>query len=198
MRKNRHLVKAGIIVLLLSMLLNACFKLEELRIDQESKDYCLFKEGSYWIFQDSATHKIDSVVINQEISYEFSQDGEYKRESYSTRVTSYSQDNISSWKVRLVSRFENCAFISDLFATMYHNGGEFEKIPNYHDVILVNKKDHYSITGITYSNVKIFEQNTIERINIFFWAKHIGLIRTEIYKDDNIIVKNLIRYNVKQ
>ena len=32
-------------------------------IDQESKDYCLFAQGSYWLYQDSATLKIDSTVV---------------------------------------------------------------------------------------------------------------------------------------
>ncbi|MDR2979442.1 MAG: hypothetical protein LBV02_03230 [Bacteroidales bacterium] len=38
-------------------------------IDQESKNYCLFGQGSYWIYQDSATLETDRVVISN-TSYE--------------------------------------------------------------------------------------------------------------------------------
>ncbi|MDR2834995.1 MAG: hypothetical protein LBV69_02160 [Bacteroidales bacterium] len=38
-------------------------KQETVYIDQESKNYCLFKEGSYWIYQDSVSQKNDSVVL---------------------------------------------------------------------------------------------------------------------------------------
>lgn len=34
-----------------------------IHIDQETKDYCLFKQGSYWVYQDSATLETDSIVI---------------------------------------------------------------------------------------------------------------------------------------
>jgi uncharacterized protein YkuJ len=74
----------------------------------------------------------------------------------------------------------------------YHSGGFLNRL------ILVEKKGNYSINGVKYSNVKIFEWNYLEEKKIFYWAKHIGLIRIEVYENDSIVsIRNLIKYNVK-
>jgi len=197
-----------ITALLLGMLLHACFKPEGILIDKESKDYCLFAEGSYWIYQDSATHIIDSVVIDKPISYSFGSEPKRDpyRETYSTHISFYSQDSVSSILFDLTTGEADsdlkkpCLLRSYFFATMYHNGEVFEKFPNFKSLpVLVKKEDSYLINGITYLNVKIFEENMrVGKKRICYWAKNIGLIRTEIYKNDSVIVKNLIRYNVKQ
>jgi len=210
MKKTNLIYKASILLLLCGLLCACDIPIGEIRIDQESKDYCLFAEGSYWIFQDSATYAIDSVVIDKPVYYDFSRSSvnAYNCESYSTRISSYSQDNIASRQVVLTTGEANsdlektCVLEVTTFGTMYHNGEIFEIVSNNHCVILVEKKANYSINGTTYFQVKIFEDNCRgEEKRIFYWAKHVGLIRTEIYNmynNDTVIVKNLIRYNVKQ
>ncbi|MDL2309207.1 hypothetical protein LJC53_06465 [Bacteroidales bacterium OttesenSCG-928-C03] len=76
---KKHKLVVGL--LFLPLLFSGCdsWKTDlEALIDQESKDYCLFAEGSYWIYQDSATLDIDSVVIDIPIEYiSYEKDGEY-------------------------------------------------------------------------------------------------------------------------
>ncbi len=71
MKKIKSFHKITISVFLTLLLFSGCdsWKTDlKADIDQESKDYCLFAPGSYWIYQDSATLEIDSTVII-DISY---------------------------------------------------------------------------------------------------------------------------------
>ena len=81
----------------------------------------------------------------------------------------------------------------------YHNGEIGETFPNYDDLILYAKNNNYQINGKTYTNVKIFKYSGPDKDveKTFYWAKHIGLIREEIYKDSTVSVRNLIKYKVK-
>lgn len=36
---------------------------DPLKIDEECKAYCLFNEGTYWVYEDSVTNQRDSVVV---------------------------------------------------------------------------------------------------------------------------------------
>jgi hypothetical protein len=47
--------------------------------------------------------------------------------------------------------------------------------------------------------VKIFEfDDDLGKKEIYYWAKHVGLIREEIYRNDSVVsIRNLIGYNVK-
>ncbi|MCL2290440.1 MAG: hypothetical protein FWC34_07035 [Bacteroidetes bacterium] len=139
-------------ILLLSGFLSACWKPKEYKylIDQETKDYCLFGESSYWIYQDSATLNVDSVVIDKPFT-----SGE----------------------------------ILDIYPYNYHETD---------NTILLEKKDYYSIDESTYSNVKIFKYSKNGFEKLFYWAKHVGIIRVEVYENNApISVRNLVRYNVK-
>ena len=185
---------------LLSILLNACLKQKEIKIDQETKDYCLFAEGSYWLYQDSATLKIDSVVINNPIRYDFTRSkvNGCVCEYYKSSISFYAQDNRFYSEILLTTGsadpdiLKPCILMKNI-DVMYHNGDVSEIVPNYFSIILLERKENYSINGINYSDVKIFKNERCE----YYWAKNIGLIRTEIHKEDSIIVKNLIKYNVK-
>ena len=194
-------------ILLISGVLHACFPDKKVRIDQESEDYCLFGVGTSWIFQDSATMKIFVVAIQNPITYGISESNNgVTGYQYETSVTLHSQDVIQDIKVELTSRimadYKNtkpCGiFIVDyktIYPVMYHSGniGEFYDAPR---LTFIEKKSQYSINGITFNDVKIFEGY---RKHTFYWARHIGLIRYEQYDPDNetFNIYNLIRYNVK-
>ena len=198
------------IILILGVLLTACPKteLKEIKIDQESKDYCLFAEGSYWIYQDSATLEIDSVIINYPIDYMFTRSSEngYKCEQYRLGISSCSHDSIASFDARLTTYHADhhllkpCLLTGDR-GTIYHNGEIREIVPgkaNVRSTILLEKKSNYLINEIKYSNIKIFRYEYLEEKRNYYWAKHVGLIRAEIYKNESLIsVRSLIRYNVK-
>jgi hypothetical protein len=65
-------------------------------VDQESKDYCLFGTGSYWIYQDSATLETDSAIIYN-VSYEKTNNGDrqvpYAWEEYTMYFSYFFYDN---------------------------------------------------------------------------------------------------------
>jgi len=74
MKTIKLIYTLGIILLLSGCLNIACFVKKDTKIciDQESKDYCVYDEGSYWIYQDSASHAVDSSVIEYPVTYMFS------------------------------------------------------------------------------------------------------------------------------
>ena len=207
MKNLKFNYKINTTVLLLGILLTACPKLEEIRIDQETKDYCLFAEGSYWIYQDSVTLIIDSVVINNPIDYRFSRSNANgcACETYSTNISLYSQNNMFVNFVNLTTVeadadiLKPCILVGHSWGIMYHNCEVMEKVPNRSNaILLIASGDNYSINGVTFDNIKKFEYNYLEEKEIYYWAKYTGLVRKEIYKKDSLIsIKNLIKYSVK-
>ena len=207
MKKNRLFYKT-VILLVFSGLFYGCeYPVGEIRIDQETKDYCLFEQGSCWIYQDSTSVTIDSVVIDKPISYSFSRSdwNGAKCEQYSSNISYASHDSSTSIHVILTTGFADSesqkpgVLILDFVDNpIYHNGEVGETVPLYQDIILLERTTNYSINNVNYSNVKIFERNYYEKKKIYYWAKHVGLIREEIYENDTLIsVRNLIRYNVQ-
>ena len=205
--KMFKLIYKIVTILLAGVLLTTCDKsIGEIRIDQESKDYCLFAEDSYWIYQDSTTLAIDSVVIDNPIGYRFSRSSGngYKCETYFIHTSSYFQNNILSFESRLTTSHADPDILKPclLFGEngiSYRNGEIGENFPHSraNTIILVEKKNNYSINGVSYSNVKVFEYNYLGIKRIYYWAKYVGLIREEIYENDSVIVKNLVKYHVK-
>jgi hypothetical protein len=182
-----------------------CPKTYEYFIDQETKDYCLFGENSYWIFQDSATLRIDSIVIDNPILYELQEGKGYSKsfiESYVTLISSYSQGNVISVMAGLstgyrcdYSPLSVCYLVFDV---AYHNGKINEICYYQRNCVLFDEIENCLLDESCYSNVKIFINRDSEKsYKLFYWAKNVGLIRTEIYGNDSVVVKNLIRYNVK-
>ena len=221
MKKNKLFYKTATL-LLLAGLFYSCdliFKSHDVLIDQETKDYCLFGKDSYWIYQDSATLKTNNIVLETPTVHEFISfgggDNCYNGETFSTNISSYLQDSIFSFRVILTATFANPDIVRPCVLLLqsensprwagepYYSNGEIDEFffnannIDVNNMTLFDKKDSASINGVTYSNVKIFEFNYLEKKRIYYWAKYIGLIREEIYENDNVIVKNLIRYNVK-
>jgi hypothetical protein len=65
-------------------------------MDQDFKDYILFKVGSYWIYKDSASGAIDSVYLyNQEIDmYKGNDKVRYNMEEFSENLYSTYYDTL--------------------------------------------------------------------------------------------------------
>jgi len=201
------------LTVLLGILLNACWPYKEDKnlLDQESKDYCLFGERSYWIYQDSVTSVIDSLIIEHSVEYQYitvSEEYNFHRtwEEYRTRISSYSIDSTYNFWAILSSENGGSSFRSS-FAD-YHNGSFGETSMGV--CALIKKINSITIDDNTFKDVKIFELNyyvyrpQYKRYKeIYYWAKHIGLIRKEKYEDNDdyiynlISIHNLIRYNIK-
>ncbi len=208
MKTIKLIYKASIMLFIsISLFTNCDSPIGEIKIDRDTKDYCLFDQGSYWIYQDSATLETDSVIINNPVEYRFSRSNGngYDCETYHIGITSYSHDTISSFGVRLTTAHADskllkpCVLMRNLPKyTYYHNGGVSEKVPNFWNTVLLDKKDNYLINGVVFNNVKIFEYNYFNEKKMYYWAKHVGLTRMEIYENDTVVtVRNLIEHNVK-
>ena len=206
--KNSRFIYSAVAVLVVGILLNTCFKPKNIRIDQETKDYCLFGQGSYWIYQDSATLKIDSVEVDSVLyEVEISKGDKSEKENYSTDISLYSQDSVRNAGYGLSAGY-TCNN-SDLYAcyfdydVIYHNGKINESCYYHRNTVLFDEKYNYSINGKMYSKVKIFKKKEYGTENIFYWVKNIGLIRKEkkytsiVTNTDTSIICNLIKYNVK-
>jgi len=203
MRKFIFIYKTSTLLPLAAILLEACFKPTDYKIDQETKDYCLFAEDSYWIYQDSATLEIDSVVIDNPICHELemSKGDKSTQENYRTKISLYFQDNVCNFWVSLFAFERNkCRFTFGDDA-IYHNGKIMEPFPSRREnnLMLFEEINNYSINMIIYSNVKIFKCSEYGIEKVFYWAKHIGLVRIEIHNSNNgnVTINNLIKYNVK-
>jgi hypothetical protein len=180
-------------------------------IDQESKDYCLFAPGSYWVYRDSATLETDKVVV-EDVSYEKSTLANPKIsflwEEYTMRLKYYKNDTDYNGSYILTSKYCDDDLVEAgiikfclLFASggKYHNG-EIGECSDYPILLLLERRNNYISNKVTYSNIKIFENSSSDLgiKKIIYWAKHIGLIREEIFVNDNLVsVRNLIKYNVK-
>ena len=230
MKKRKFFYYNTIMIISLLLLLSGCDSWPtdlEANIDQESKDYCLFAEDSYWVYQDTATLETDSLLILN-VSYYKSRNANpkvsFKYEEYDMKTIGISKyHNIHSYSLyQLTSMYCDDskveAGINKFIHSLYRN--EIDKIylehvnnySNYHNgdlyesAISKNGKsyyetfyENYQIEGHPFSKVKVFsspfESSTIRT----FWAKNVGIIRTEYIGEDSCVfaVRNLIRYNVK-
>ena len=72
---------------------------EKFYVEQEVKDYCLFNEGSYWIYEDSVTNIIDSVVLIN-VKHDFEEISDFDEihikdyEYYSLKFQWYKEDTV--------------------------------------------------------------------------------------------------------
>ena len=217
MRKIRFIYKTVAIVFL-GILLSACWKptYDEVYIDQESRDYYMFKEGSYWIYQDSITNNTDSVVLMQTLlEYIEKHEGEWKgvirkKEFYTGECYHYLSDTTISRSYRIDPEVVSC------FPIIVFNSGIQDLEKNIG--LCVSAIDRhartsylpsYSIEENIFNDVKIVWQKypirhpgsyyTTDYYIRSYWVKNIGLIRYELYNSNNEILNtyNLIKYNVK-
>ena len=210
--KNSRFIYNAVAVLVVGILLNACIKptYSYEYIDQETKDFCVFGKGSYWIYQDSITNNLDSVMLMQSLLKTVEDHGEW---GHTEIIECYES--------------EYCHYLSDtsIFFSHYidsHKGTYFSIIDfgsgiqdiekNVALCIPIGRSSigyyllSYGIGENIFSNVNVLVEKKII-IDGFashysiqsYWVKNIGLIRYEIYNPDNEILNtyNLIKYNVK-
>ena len=211
---NRLVYKTSA-VLLLGILLNACWKpkYEYEYISQEAKDYCMFEEGSYWIYQDSVTSNVDSVILTktlleyQEKAWEMNfhtitecYNGDYYH--YLSDTSIFLSDRIDPWGGGFLAISFNLG-VQDLEKNMILGVSAIDRYAQ------TSYLPSYSIEENNFDNVKIvWQKYPIRHPGAYYtsdyhirsyWVKNIGLIRYEIYNPNNEILNtyNLIKYNVK-
>lgn len=186
-------------------------------IPREVKDYCYFKEGSYWIYQDSATGQLDSVYV-------------YYAANGLDTLHNQDYNGLYDWfDCKMMSSFDNYTYEHWYHATYmsthpnramcyrdkYRPGDDAGEtiIIDYPFVIgqncypvgsgtvtTVGFLDSMIVDQIFYHNVDILSQSDDATMNtghsVYYLSKNIGIIRKE--KPDSNIVWNLLRYQINQ
>jgi hypothetical protein len=187
-----------------ALLAARCAKPQTIYIDQETKDYCLFDVGSYWIFQDPATLKTDSIVI-VDIKHDFmhgASTGYNNVETYVIQYACFYED--TSILMMKVIEDDGVYDISHLDSSVFFIKDSLIRFP-YAFYLRYNKKyayyPSYSICNTTYYEVKQWFYKPYLNpqqceCNVYL-AKHIGFICCELAAENISMKRNLIRYNVK-
>lgn len=184
-------------------------------IPQEVKDYTLFKPGTYWIYEDSATGVLDSVYVydlqtgidsttngNFEYFYEYcmhSIDG-HSDDFWVHTQWSKQYQNTTVWK----EKFKPGDYIGQTYLMIY----PFDlnrRYGCYTDdigaiITVRGVYDQLTILGTDFGNAVCFhDTKNITEGHVessYFIAKNFGLVRSEI--PDSSKIWNLIRYNIVQ
>ena len=209
--KKIRFLNALVTAVLASILLNACFKptYDYVYIDQEVKDYCVFGEGSYWIYQDSITNNLDSVMLMQSLLKMVEEHrGEWLAHNF---MVEYHESKY--WHYLSDTSVFLSSYPEPYLPIIIFNSGIQDCEKNI--ILRISPIDIYApssnLTSYTigeniFNDVKILFGKDVIRREIsgfcsakFYWTKNIGLIRYEIYNSNDEILNtyNLIKYNVK-
>jgi len=193
--------------------------------NQSMLDYGVFKPGTYWVYQDSTSGRLDSVWVYE---YEETADTIYKDTDHPKICKVYLYQTFSS-RYRSNNHFQyNSAFeynnnLSMLIEDVVDSTGSIGEYVNFFMPFVVNKDVSYitddnckaisnsvslTLNSITYTNCLVYSHTKDASTYYFsnylpyknktnkYMASHIGLIRKEI--PDSNRVWNLIRYHIVQ
>jgi len=153
----------------------------------EFKSYTFFNEGSYWVYEDSTYHKIDSVYISyQSIILHDECDGNSKFEERLTQhiYSSYFQTNTDYFSLSIGASVKKYTLIGKAY-------------PMGHYWINGEKLDSVKVNNVWYKDITVCETSGGNR---FYWAKNIGLIKKPLrypYNNDTLIHFELLRYHIE-
>jgi len=171
-----------------------------LYLSQESKDYCLYQPGSWWVYQSEQSLQYDTLKITgvqNEIL--FSKNTNQNFERYKISIEIKQLLGVKAIELETGDRESN------LYAK--HNGGSSDMLyfdsPSYtKDSIsdgpywkYTEYVDSLSIKNETYHSIKYFSSFKLIEYKNIYWAKHIGIIKLE---KPNGEIWNLVNYSVKQ
>ena len=173
-------------------------------LGQEYKDYVVYKTGSYWIYEDSASKIIDSVCLykqniiinegNQKVNYNSEGLTENKYSSlYDTLIFGGGIPTEGKGPVYNEIRLNDFIHIN----TNYFDGKIGEYASNNISSIYDSQKDSI-LYKIKFLDVKVFkniQQQFSYQPQKTYYARHVGLVRKELFNGQ---VWNLIRYKVSQ
>jgi hypothetical protein len=209
--KTKNTMKKALLLALVPLLMaTTCNKKEKeyptYYMDQEFKDYTLFKVGSYWVYQDSASKQIDSVYLyKQEITINDRRKAvNYNYEQFTENLKSSLYDTLVGEGLKLS---ESGGFVYGIlrlndftnYASSYFQTptiGELD--PLYRIIKYQTYRNDTTISNKNYTQVKVFEANQQSfsyQSHKIFYSKHLGLVRKELFNGE---VWNLIRHHVTQ
>ncbi|MFN3403311.1 MAG: hypothetical protein ACK40G_04395 [Cytophagaceae bacterium] len=176
-------------------------------IDQEFKDYCDFKEGSYWIYERESDKTIDSLYLFQRAErINDSKRLSYNFEEYSYQLfTSFYNDTLLNIGVALRGgitsstqyylQFYHAAFL--IFFSNASPGDSIDltesmkaKYNYYYDSLQVSGKYYYQVKEF---EILIYQGEILPRK--IYHSPNIGIIKKE---DFNGSIWQIKRYNVNK
>lgn len=203
--KTKYFLKiTPTIVLLITIVVLASCDTQRIKIfiDDETKAYCYFENGASYIYKDSITGDIDSIKISSDwISPKATRHG---TEELSSEVTSWNGSPIGKCVIEYEGDIIMTSLsVGDLFfiQPLYHSLGINVDCPSAGGV-LTEIYPTFQIRSNNYYEVKKFKSNTyVYADNMYtysYWARHVGLIKHEIYDSTNNLVFNinLIEYEI--
>lgn len=185
----------------------------------EAKDFFLFKQGTWWVYEEENTHLRDSQYVyeyNNTSGYDFDMRVHSTLEGYDYHFwpdfaeaapTACSENEpvsgICLWIYRSKGKSADYLGQSECFFISY-NLGDYLYSPNQHfsnnKITVTEIMSNYNVNGQNHNNVvKINENCTItegfQSTNHYF-ARNVGLIKKELI--DSNQVWNLVNYHIEQ
>jgi len=188
----------SIITILITLLFVSClndgpFKnCDQHYFSDEYKSYVFFKEGSYWIYQDTLNNKIDSVyLLHHNVSLNdycipSSPYEEILEQSYYSSFFNKFTDTIGSYGHASRNTFNGGVFSGDF--SLYMDSGNWQGIT--YELL-----DSLQINNYWYKDVRILAYD----FNKYYWAKDIGLVKKTFtyYKlGDTIYDFEILKFNI--
>jgi hypothetical protein len=171
-------------------------------IPQVIKDYCIFKDSSYWIYRDSITGNLDSQSLASTLNQILDNRRlNYKSEMFYADISSTYYGDLIMFQT-YISDPQNCTF-EDYYlqSILFHSDtvpGKKHHFTNTDYYIFLGPRDTMTVAGRQYKH--IFEVTTNSksyrhRQNRIFLSRHVGIIK---YTTTDGHIWELVRCNVKQ
>jgi hypothetical protein len=175
--------------------------LETLYIPEEMKPYIMFPEGSYWVYEDSATLQTDSFYLKS-IYTEFYPKADGENIEYEKIIQDFY--NIDSPNQIALGRtfldYYNQLYYNNFYDEVFRHDIPIGDSVNFDGIKVkhIITYDSIIISGNHYKNVMVLDKRELSRA---YWCKNIGMIRREIFKTsigapDTLIVLNLKKYYI--
>jgi hypothetical protein len=177
-------------------------------IGQEIKDYCVFKDGTRWIYQEEKSGELDTMTAFESVYIKEDWDNKgFTFDSYyfNLRSSLFKNDVKDFYRISVTlqltanlekfwCRVEDTSFYRPIEYFEANNTGEnlqnAVKFFSFHDSLAIEGKQYYQ--------VKVFEHLTNagpKNSRKIYWSKHIGRIRYEFFNGE---IWNLIEHKVIQ
>lgn len=190
MKKPIHSLCA--LQVLLTIIMSGCdgpySNCEEYYFSDQFKAYCDFREGSYWVYEDTNYSVTDSCFLNHR-SLSFNDVCDYN--SYPEEIlenemsSSYFHPHEEYIKVEGRAQYSNT-----------YNFGSRLGFGYYKENMLVDDIDSITVNGSWFRNIKKIEHGQSE----YYWARDIGLVKKVInypVKSDTFYHFELVRYHIE-
>lgn len=150
-------------------------------ISYEMKKYIDFPVGSFWIYQDSISNEVDSILLentNNEI---------INKNNYDFKYESIEQRHFSTFEDSQIGNIIYIGCIKNTSICFIYSGiglyiGDILIGNNFSNIKYVCLYDSIQINNIWYEKVKRFDD--INNGNQFYWTPNIGLVKKNIIAQD--------------